>query len=108
MGAMVTILYKSDSITESDARDLAENVQKNILLTLNTKDVFVYNFEVKDTVAADPIEVFVQINKLKVPEPNLFLEDLSNHLSRWKNQTNFSHTINLNVVPVEWHSKFAI
>ena len=105
---MVTILYKSDSVSDPEARSMAEVLQSIISELVDAKDVFVYLNEAVNTVAVDPIEVFVQVNGAKVAEPKKLLEDISTRIIEWKEQNNLTQPINLNVMPVEWHSKFAV
>jgi hypothetical protein len=108
MGAMVTIRYDGSRVTDKEATTLANIIQKLVLETIEANDVFVYADKVLIAVGADPIEVFVQVNANKTPDPAALIDTITEKLAGWKRQTSFVHPINLNVIPVEWHAKFGI
>jgi hypothetical protein len=107
MGAMVTIRYVN-GVSDEEAATLGHVVQAILVKAMEEKDVFVYADKALIAVGADPIEVFVQVNAHKVSDPAALMNDILESLIDWKKQSSFPHSINLNVIPVEWHAKFGI
>jgi hypothetical protein len=108
MGAMITIRYDTGKVTDDEAIMLAKATQVIVAEILEVKDVFVYADKALIVASADPIETFVQVNAQKTPDPAALLQDIIEKLADWKQQHNFAHPINLNVIPVEWHAKFGV
>lgn len=108
MGAMITIAYDSDKVSSDEATQLATNLQLLVTEVMGEKDIFVYADEKPIVVAADPIEVFIQVNEQKLTDPTDLVDKVAEKLSAWKAENNFQQTINLNVIPVIWHSKIGI
>ena len=108
MGAMVTIKYDASKVTDEETTVLARAIQEQAAEIMEEDDVFVYAEKALIIIRADPIEVFIQVNTHKVSDPADLLGKVSKSLSAWKQQSNFMHSINLNVIPVEWHAKFGI
>lgn len=107
MGAMITILYDSKAVSDEEADMLAQGIRTLVKEVMSAKDVFVY--AQKPLVAlADPIEVFIQVNKDQVADPTDLTEKIASQLSTWKQENGFKPMININVQPVEWHSKIGI
>jgi hypothetical protein len=108
MGAMVRIICDAEVVAAQEAKDLAEGLQKLIVQVIQEDDVFVYVEQPALIVAADPIEIFVQVNQQDVADPAELTERIASELAAWSEQTNFPHKVNLNVVPVNWHFKVGI
>jgi hypothetical protein len=108
MGAMITIHCDSDKVTNEQASLLAKNVIELVAEELDDQDVFVYVDSVETQIAAAPIEVVVQVNKHKVSDPTIVLDNVAAGLKTWKGSIGFSLPINLNVIPVEWYSQVGI
>jgi len=108
MGAMITIHYDGKVVSEDEARTLAEAAQQLIAEVIKEKDVFVYATAAPITIGADPIEILVQVNQQKVPDPEALTQRITAALSNWKRQTDFKQPLNLNVIPVDWHYKIGV
>ena len=108
MGALINIDYDSQIVSTEQAELLTINMQSIVASAMKEKDVFVYANAKTIATGSDPIEVFVQVNQQKVTDPASLLEEIATALSSWRVQANFEQPINLNVMPVIWHSKIGI
>jgi len=107
MGAMISILCDAKTVSDDDATNLAQGMQVVVKEVMSAKDVFVY-VEKPLLTLADPIEVFVQVNKSQVDEPARLTEAIATRLKAWKQENQFELAVNINVNPVEWHHKIGI
>jgi len=108
MGALINIDYDSQIVSTDQAKLLATNIQSLVADVMGEKDAFVYANAKTITTGSDPIEVFVQVNQQKITDPASLLEQIATELGSWKVQANFEQPINLNVMPVIWHSKIGL
>lgn len=107
MGAMINILYDTQKVSDEEAGSLTRGIQGVVMEVMAVKDVFVYAQKPNFT-AADPIEVFIQVNKNEVSNPAELTEAIATALSAWKQENQFKPNVNINVHPVEWHYKIGI
>ena len=108
MGAMITIHYDDTVIARDEVRTLSEAIHQIVREVMAVNDVFVYAYTAQVLVGADPIEVFIQVNASKVSDVPRVIDLVTARLTAWKQQSEFSVPINLNVIPVEWHYKIGI
>ena len=108
MGAMINIAYDSHRVSADEATQLATSLQLLVMEAMGEKDVFVYADAKSITVAADSIEVFVQVNEQKLSDPADLMDTVAEKLNIWKKGNNFQQPINLNVIPVIWYSKIGV
>lgn len=108
MGAMVTVIYGNDTLNHDEAWKLSEGLRAVIVAALGDEDVFVYANNPQIAVAAQPIEVFIQVNSQKAHNPSELIEKIASGLTDWKQNENFDKHVNLNVVPVDWYSMMGI
>jgi hypothetical protein len=107
MGAMINILYDAQKVTDKEADALAQSIQKLVMDVMTAKDVFVYAQKPLVTLA-DPLEVFIRVNRAEVKDPAELTKQIASRLSVWKQENDFGPAININVHPVEWHYKIGI
>ncbi len=107
MGALITIQYDAKIVTDQEADMLCRGIQEVTKQVMSQKDVFVYANK-PIFILADPLEVFIQVNKTQIEDPIQLTEDIATHLSIWKGENNFKQPININIHPVEWHHKIGI
>lgn len=108
MGAMITIKYDGNAVSDDEANTLTEAAHQIVLKAIGEKDVFVYADKSSITAAIEPIEIFVQVNSRKIEDASGLTEAIARGLSEWKKQNAFGWSIKLNVIPVEWHSEVGI
>jgi hypothetical protein len=108
MGAMITIKYEAQKVTDDEAATLAQDIQSLVAEEIGEKDVFVYAEKAAIVSGADPIEVFVQVNSRKITNSAGLTDAIATRLVDWKKRSGFSWPLNLNVIPVEWHSKVGL
>jgi len=104
---MINITFDSKKVSDEGVSSLTQSIQKIVSEVMAVKDVFVYANKPL-FVLADPIEVFIQVNKNEVSNPEQLTKDIAAHLSTWKEASQFKPAININVHPVEWHYKIGI
>lgn len=105
MGAMVTVIYNRDAVSVNEVSVLSKALQNIVAKAIGDSDVFVYVSSPEKVFGADPIEVFVQVNSQKTADPGKVLSAVAEGITAWKSNSNFTQTLNLNVIPVEWYPK---
>ena len=108
MGVMITIKYNERSIRHSHIESLSNGLKHLVEEVMNESDVFVYADAPAIAVGNEPLEVFVQVNGRSGADCNTILNSIADGLGEWKRQHNFSQTVNLNVIPVEWYFKAVV
>lgn len=108
MGAMITICYDADTVSVEDSTILSKGVRDLVAAVIGDSDVFVYADSAVVRVDVAPIEIFVQLNAANEPDSELVNKQLAARLAEWKSRSNFPHVINLNIMPVAWHSTIGI
>ena len=107
MGAFIRILTDDSVVTETESRDLAQNMRKIVVKAVTEEDVFVY-LDPSKAILADPIEVFIQVNAAKTADSQELLNAIALEISSWKSNNNFKQPVNINVIPVEWYAKIGV
>ena len=108
MGAKVNIAVNSEIVTNDEVLSLSNVIPELVTQAMNAGDVFLYVDTTNYSVGIDPIEIFIQVNVAKAEQPEELLELIAEKVQTWKADVGFKHPINLNVIPVVWHSKIAI
>ncbi len=107
MGAMITIKYTS-SVEAADIDVLANGLKTLVEEVIGENDVFIYAETPSFAVGIEPIEVFVQVNGREVPDPEQLTQAIAEKFSAWKQKNTFNQSINLNVIPVQWHFRIGL
>ncbi len=108
MGAMVVIKIDKTIVDEVSSRNLAASIAPIIAQAIEDDDVFVYVEGPNIVQSADPIEIFIQLNAQKSPDPEAIIEKIAESIGAWKNSVGYPHLLNINVTPVPWYSKIGI
>lgn len=107
MGAMITIKYAS-SVNAADIEVLANGLKSLVEEAIGENDVFIYTETSSFAVGIEPIEVFVQVNGCEVTDAEQLTETIAEKFAAWKQKSSFSQSINLNVIPVQWHFRIGL
>ncbi len=99
---IINIEYDSKKLNKKEVLNLSEAIQKIVSEATNIESVFVYANSAKIKVKIAPIEIFIQMSDHKIKDIDLLFEEIKSKLSKWKKETNFSHLINLTIIPMKW------
>lgn len=72
------------------------------------EDVMVYGRTSEIKIKVHPIEIWVSMSAHKIPDVGVLLELLKNRLSEWKKESDFTHPINLTLIPEPWKFEIGI
>jgi hypothetical protein len=108
MGAMITIEYDDEVVSKDEIETLAESTRLIVIEETGIKDVFVYANSAQIKINVAPVEIFIQAKPNKLPDPDAIVESIAARLISWKQTNEFSHKLNVTVMPVDWHLKLGI
>lgn len=108
MGAMINIKYDDNAVNNEQVIALVEAAKVAVIDVIKDGDVFVYADPSLITSGIEPIEIFVQLNSSKIDDAEKITGEIAANITNWKTKSQFEQTVNLNVIPVEWHSRFHI
>lgn len=105
---MINLEYDNKSVPDADAEALSKAVRDIVSETTGIADVFVYANTAKIKVQIAPIEIFVHMTDKKIENREELISTIKNKLSDWKTSENFSHPINLTLIPMDWNIEIGI
>ncbi len=99
---LINLEYDDSVITEGEAAELSKAVRDIVSDATGIDDVFVYANTAKIKVQIAPVEIFVRMSaKINDGKVNL-MEDIKTQLTAWKEESGFSHPINITIIPMNW------
>jgi len=105
---LINLEYDDSLVSNADAEKLATAVRDIVSEVTGIADVFVYANTAKIKVQIAPVEIFVRMSaKINGEKLNL-MEDIKTRLSAWKEESGFSHSINLTIIPMNWQIEIGI
>jgi len=105
---LINLEYDDSLISDDDAEKLSNAVRDIVSEVTDITDVFVYANTAKIKVQVAPVEIFVRMSA-KINEDKLnLMEDIKIRLSAWKQESGFSHPINLTIIPMNWQIEIGI
>lgn len=105
---LINLEYDDSVVTSEEAHGLSNAIRDIISSETDIKDVFVYGNTAEIKVQVAPIEIFVRMSaKIDQDDPKL-MERIKNELQQWKTKNNFSHAINLTLIPMDWQIEIGI
>lgn len=99
---MIHIEYDGTKLSDDDIVAVSDAVQKIVSSATQIKDVFVYANSAHIKVAVAPIEIFVRMSAAKIDDKDALFEDIRDRISKWKAKSEFSHPINITLIPMDW------
>lgn len=105
---LVNIEYDDKQISDEEATQLSQAVQKIVSEATQIKDVFVYGNSSRIKVEIAPIEIFIQMSDHKINDIDELTKLIVTNIGNWKLKTNFKHLINLTVIPMKWKIEIGI
>jgi hypothetical protein len=108
MGVMINIYYDKQTIPSDEMQHLAEGMRQIVSEVMAKKDVFVLVSHNDFASTGNNVEVFVQVNTLKVTNVAELTDKIAEAITTWKQENSVRYSINLNVIPVVWHAKLGL
>lgn len=106
---MINIEYDDGKVKDAEIVNLSSAIQKIVSDVTNIEDVFVYANSAHIKVKIAPIEIFIQMMSAhKIADAEKVVNEIKSHLSEWKSKNNFSHSVNLTLVPMNWKIEIGI
>jgi hypothetical protein len=105
---MIKIQFDDAKVEKTDIENLSNAIQKIVSEATGIEDVFVYGNSSEIKIKIAPIEIFVEMSASKIKDLESLTMDIKEKLSNWKNGNNFSHPINLSVIPMNWKVEVGI
>ncbi|MFP4401770.1 MAG: hypothetical protein ACLFPL_00925 [Candidatus Nanoarchaeia archaeon] len=104
----INIEYDDTKISKEEAIYLSNAIQSIVSLTTGIKDVFVYTNSAHIKVQIAPIEIFIRLSANIITENDNLLNNIKIQLRDWKEEIDFSHPINLTLIPMNWQIEIGI
>jgi lysyl-tRNA synthetase class I len=99
---IVRIDFDKEKVSAIDAEALSQAIQAIVADVTKIKDVIVYANDAQIKVKAWPVEIFVQMSEQKIVNEDELFETLKSRIVSWKQESGFSHPINLTFIPMKW------
>ncbi len=105
---IIRIDFDDEVLSKNDILSLSNAVQKIIMDVTHIEDVFVYANSAQIKINIAPIEVFVEMSAHIFADEDAMMADIKQRIATWKNENNFSHPINITVIPMKWTMEIGI
>jgi hypothetical protein len=105
---LVRLEYDDKKVPDADVEALSQAVRDIVSNVTGIADVFVYANTAKIKVQIAPIEIFVEMTAKKIQNEDELIAKLREEISSWKKSVNFTHPINLTLIPMNWRVEIDI
>jgi hypothetical protein len=105
---IIKIQFDDGKVKEDDIVQLSHAIQKIVVETTGIEDVFVYGNSSQIKINIAPIEIFIEMSDHKIKDEDVLITDIKGKLSTWKKENNYSHPINLTLIPMHWKVEVGI
>lgn len=105
---VVTIEFDKDVVNESDIQRLVDASHKIVSDVTKIEDVPVYAHSAEYRAEIAPIEIFIRLSAHKITDAEALTKELRMAFSEWKQNENFSHIINMTLIPMQWNIEIGI
>lgn len=99
---VIRLEYDNAVVTEAEAQAICDAAQKVVEGATGIKEVFVYGNTSHIKVKVAPIEIWVEMSDHKIQDADILAKSFREGLSQWKQQTDFTHLINITLIPMAW------
>lgn len=105
---VVNIEFDGDKVSSAEMRLLCDGAHEVVSKVTEIEDVPVYahNADFKTEIA--PVEIFIRLSAHKITDANVLMANLKTAFVSWKKENNFSHPINMNLIPMNWNIEIDI
>lgn len=105
---IIRIDFDNEKVSEKEIKSLSEGIQKIVSETIEINDVFVYANSPQIQLNIAPIEIFIEMSINKIKDSESLIKNIKTKLSHWKSNSNFTHPINLTLIPMNWEIEINI
>jgi hypothetical protein len=99
---LIRLDYDNEKLEKKEIIELSNAIQKIVSEITQIEDVFVYANSSEIKVKIAPIEIFIEMSAYKIKNSDDLISEIKSKLKDWKKENNFSHLINLTIIPMEW------
>ncbi len=99
---MINIEFDDTCVPQEQIQNLSCAVRSIVSRATNIDDVFVYANSSQIKIAIAPIELFIQMSSAAMNNREALFAAIKSGLSVWKEESSFSHPINLTLIPMDW------
>lgn len=105
---LINLEYDNNEVSDVDAQVLSQAIRGIVSEITAIEDVFVYANTAKIKVQIAPIEIFIRMTAGKIVDEDVLMKEIKTKLQEWKAQVNFTHPINLTLIPMNWKVEIGI
>jgi hypothetical protein len=105
---LINLEYDDNEVSSVDAQILSQAIRGVVSEVTGIDDVFVYANTAKIKVQIAPIEIFVRMTTGKIGDLDILMKEIKSKLQEWKKQVNFTHPVNLTIIPMNWKVEIGI
>ena len=105
---LVKIEFDNERVNAETIKILSQAVRDIVSEVTGIDDVFVYANTSQIKIQVAPIEIFIEMSAHKIADASSLITKIKNKISEWKQANNFSHPINLTLIPMEWKIEIGI
>lgn len=105
---LIKIEFDNEKVIKDDIISLSEAIQKIVSEITSIEDVFVYGNSAEIQYMIAPIEIFIEMSAHKINDRKELVAKIKSKLLFWKQEVNFSHPINLTLIPMDWNIEIGI
>ncbi len=99
---VIRLEYDDVVVNETEVQAICNTAQRVVADATGIKEVFVYCNSSHIKVKVAPIEIWVEMSDHKISDADALAKTIREGLSKWKNEINFPHLINLTLIPMNW------
>ena|SRR6185295_8041130 len=105
---LIRIEFDDVTVPIEDIQSLSQNVQQIVSEVTGIEDVFVYANSAQIKIKIAPIEIFIEMSAHKIQDVDILLKEIKERIVTWKNSQEFTHPINLTLIPMNWKMEIGI
>lgn len=99
---VINIEFDNDKVSAEDMQLLCNGAHEVVSKVTDIEDVPVYAHAADFKAEIAPIEIFIRLSAHKIKDADAITADLKQAFVSWKHDNNFSHPINMTLIPMNW------
>ena len=99
---LIQVLYDDTKITTAKMEKFCRAVKEVVADVTGINEVFVWGNSATIKIDVDPIEVIIEMSDHKVSDLEKLTSDISERVSAWKKENNFTTPATITVIPMHW------
>lgn len=105
---VIHIEYDNKKVDEEAILVLSKAAHELVSSITGIEDVPVYANTSHIKIEVSPIEIFVRLSVHKITDQDKLMADLKDAFAKWRKENNFSYSINLTLIPMNWKIEIGI